>query len=121
YKISKEKTKRNNYNKNIYKRKHKKLEETIDEQNNISTATLIDYFQSFVKNHPDIVLVLSTDGKIISENEYKIKKLLGYRLKKKINILDHILQTDYDLLKTAFYQAVEGISSRNELTVYHAK
>lgn len=105
----------------LFKGKDERRHERTVMEDSMATSRLIDYFQSFVENHPELVFVLSPDGEIISGNEYKINEVLGYRSKKRIDFTEYLRHKDYKLLEIAFYRAIKGIASRNELTVYDAK
>lgn len=77
--------------------------------------TLLDYYISFVQNHPDIILVFSLEGKVVSHNKSSINEYLGYRSKQNIPFKELISENNYTLLTSTFHKATKGKSKRVEI------
>src|SRR5699024_4365921 len=78
-------------------------------------SRLLDYYISLLQNHPDMILVFSLDGKVISHNRNSINEYLGYRPKQNIPFKKLVSEENYALLKFAFQKAVNGTSERVEI------
>lgn len=75
----------------------------------------LDYFISYVENQPDLILVLSLEGKVISYNRDKINEYLGYKPEQKIQLKEIVSEEDYDVLISTFHKTLEGKSKRVEI------
>ena len=82
----------------------------------ITKNLLLDYYISFVKNHPDIILVIALDGEVIAHNQNK-DIYLGYHHKKNIISKEHMEEDEYDRLLNAFNKAKKGISSQIDFSM----
>src|SRR5690625_7915370 len=78
---------------------------------------LLDYYISFVQNHPDLILVFSLDGKLVTDNKRDINNLLGYRPRQKVSYKDLISKGQYKLLTSAFNNAKNGKSERIQFDI----
>lgn len=65
-------------------------------------------FLSFIKNHPDIILLFSLDGKVLSSNTRDLSDYLGFGAKKKIRLEDLFSKENLSLLKTHFQESTKG-------------
>src|SRR5690625_2786406 len=100
------------------KSSHKKFR-----QSDLSYAkeNLVDHYHSFIKSHPDIILILSSDGNVISQNEHSINRYLGYRAKEKIPYEKLISEEDYTALTNAFQKATKGSAERIYFKILNKK
>src|SRR5690625_3664354 len=78
---------------------------------------LFDYYRTFVKNHKDFICVVSTDGKIVTENK-NIFAHLGYSKKKSIQYEDLMSKEQFKLLKELFEKAKKGIMSEERILLF---
>ncbi|MEN1967786.1 EAL domain-containing protein [Lentibacillus sp. N15] len=82
-------------------------------------SVLLNYYQSLAMNHPDLILVLSPEGEILSQNRSSINELLGFPVHKKL-IFNKLVATDiYNKLATTFYQALAGNTERHDIKIKH--
>lgn len=79
----------------------------------------LDYYLEFVKSYPDILLVFSLNGQIISRNEKLIHNLLGYTFHKNLNSEDIISKDTYETLLKTFNKAKKGATKRLKIHVNH--
>lgn len=79
--------------------------------------SLLDYYISFVENHPDVILVLSLDGDIISHNKNRMNEHLGFRPRQKVNLKKLVSDGNLNSLKLAFNKAKEGNSERLQFDI----
>src|SRR5690625_907297 len=110
---------RSGFVRNLFKKRNNISEHfnDIDRDHAHTQKTLLDYYTLFVKNHPDIILVFSLDGQLISPNKSSINVHLGYRPKQKITFKQLVSEENYALLASAFLKASKGISKRIEVNV----
>ncbi|HEY4599890.1 MAG TPA: EAL domain-containing protein [Cerasibacillus sp.] len=78
---------------------------------------LFNYFASLVHHHPDLIFFITTKGRVISQNREKVNALLGQPPKAKIHLKKLIPEQSFDLLASAFNQAVSGEINSRELTI----
>lgn len=76
--------------------------------------TILDFFQSFASLHPDIILIFSLDGKLISPRQH-INEYLGYASSEHIVLKDLLSKEYYEAAVDAFYETVRG--QTNSLTI----
>ncbi|MGP4108203.1 EAL domain-containing protein [Virgibacillus sp. L01] len=75
------------------------------------------YSASLAMYHPDLIVVLSPNGEILSQNRGSINEFLGYTPSESLDHKSALSKKNYHQLKSAFYQALKGETSRHELTV----
>src|SRR5690625_3885345 len=78
---------------------------------------LLDYYIFFVQNHPDLILVFSLDGEIVSYNKRNINKFLGFRPRQNVSYKNLISNKQYQLLTAAFNTAKNGKSERVQFDI----
>src|SRR5690625_1234070 len=82
-------------------------------------STLLDYYISFVQNHPDIILVFSLDGEVVSQNRNMLNEYLGYHPKIDIEFRELVSEDTYILLQASFDKAVKGVTERLKINIYN--
>ncbi|MGY0692543.1 EAL domain-containing protein [Virgibacillus sp. FSP13] len=105
--------KNSNFLRSLFKQNNIKTENTSPIENDI----LLDYYQSLANYHPDLIVVLSLDGKIISQNRKSLNEFLGYHSREKINYSDFINQDSYSTVQSAFYATLKGKPQRHEVII----
>ncbi len=84
---------------------------------NQSESALLDYYISFVQNHPDIILIIALDGEVIATNKSNGNNYLGFHDKQQVLSKDYMTEKEYDLLEDAFNKAKRGKSTQIEFTL----
>lgn len=96
----------------LFKKRSHFRQKLSESDMDIAEQMLLDYYVSFVNNHPDLILMLSLDGKIVSYNKGSINEFLGYRPRQKVNYKSLIPKDFFKLLTSAFDEAKKGKSKR---------
>src|SRR5690625_1379652 len=94
---------------------------TSTEEMDFTERLLLDYYVLFVQNHPDLILVLSLDGKIVSDNKRDLNKLLGYRFRQNVSYKDLMSKEQCKRLTSAFNSAKGGKSERVQFEMLNKK
>src|SRR5690625_402115 len=96
----------------------KKNEQTFQKNDRKKVSLiLLDYYKSFMKNHPDIILLFSLDGEILAHNKQSVGEIFGYKLKQKVAYKKHVSTDHYDMLVSSFNRAKIGISERIQFEI----
>src|SRR5690625_1272858 len=101
----------------LLKKRNEKQEINIQSQESQIDSTLLDYYTSLVQNHPDIILVFSLDGKVISQNREVFIQYLGYHPEKDIEFKELVSEETYALLHTSFNKATNGETGRQRVEI----
>lgn len=94
-----------------------KYENVVNTTEVVQLDTLLQYYDSFVKNHPDIIVVFSADGEIVSQNKNNFKQHLGFHPRQNVPFKELIPPNNYASLQSKFKKAIKGISERAEFTI----
>src|SRR5690625_2414461 len=109
--------KRTNFLKKLFKKRSNVARSIPTTEMDQVVRILLDYYISFVQNHPDLILVFSLDGKLVTDNKRDINNLLGYRPKQKVLYKDLISKEQFELLISAFNTAKIGKSERIQFDI----
>lgn len=105
--------------KDLFK-KRSNIQKPINQiKSNKAKSTLLDCYISILEKHPDIILVFTLDGKLVSQNKNSINERLGYRSKQKLSFKELVSEEDYTLLQSAFQNASKGTSEIVTFDVFH--
>ncbi len=92
----------------------------VDNQDDIKRTELFqNYLTSLAKYHPDLIIVLSPKGKIISQNHGSINEFLGYSPDSSIRYKDFLTKADNRKLRKAFTDALNGQTAQHEIPIYN--
>src|SRR5699024_12539313 len=80
-------------------------EGTLHPELNQEENIIFDYYLDFAENHPDIFLVLSLTGEVLSRNTNSINELLGYSAKRKIDYSNYLSADNYSILQKTFHKS----------------
>ncbi|MBP1948129.1 EAL domain-containing protein [Virgibacillus litoralis] len=86
-------------------------------ENNTDKNLLEHYSASLAMYHPDLIIVLSPNGEILSQNRGSINEFLGYTPIESIDHKASLSKKDYHQLKSTFYKALKGETNRLEMTL----
>lgn len=90
-------------------RKRKNFEKAvISEEIELTEQTMLDYYISFVRNYPGIILVYSLDGEIITYNKKNVHHFFGFKKNEKINFDGLVPENKRSALSKSFRQATKG-------------
>ncbi|MFD1849081.1 EAL domain-containing protein [Oceanobacillus bengalensis] len=78
---------------------------------------LLSYYASLALYHPDIILVFSPNGQIVSQNRDSIRKILGFSPEQGTDFKRSMPPETYDMLHLAFKQALKGNAERLEVNL----
>ncbi|MFB4169983.1 EAL domain-containing protein [Virgibacillus sp. JSM 102003] len=87
------------------------------EESNTDKNLQQHYFASLAMYHPDLIVVLSPNGQILSQNRGSINEFLGYSPDESIDHSLSLTKKYYHQLQTAFYQSLKGETSRHDITL----
>ncbi|MFD1040089.1 EAL domain-containing protein [Virgibacillus byunsanensis] len=109
---------RNNFLTQLFKkdsdRRRSASHKLVDHPND---NTLLNYYASLAVYHPDLIIVISTDGKVISQNRSSINELLGYSPDENINYEQLLSKEKYSSLHSAFYKTLKGKPRTQEVSI----
>lgn len=80
---------------------------------------LLNYFGSLAKYHPDLLLLFSPKGKILSQNKTNLYHLIGYKTIEEINIKKIIPRDSYRLLREAFRKALNREHIQHDVAIWN--
>src|SRR5690625_1661170 len=103
--------KKPNFLKQLFTKNNNTNDFTYDDKN------LLNYYSSLAKYHPDLSVVLSPKGEVLSQNRSSINEFMGYSPRKKLNFKEHISKDSYTLLNSSFKNTLKGESETHEVTV----
>ncbi|WP_099157606.1 EAL domain-containing protein [Virgibacillus ndiopensis] len=108
--------KKSNFLYSLFKKNHVKDEQTY--LSNPNNDVLLDYYSSLANYHPDLIIVLSLDGEIISQNRGSINEFLGYHPDDTIDYRDFVPGSTYKKLRSTFFETIKnGTNLIEEVTV----
>lgn len=93
-----------------------KNKKDITAEDNTDKNLLQHYSVSLAMYHPDLIVVLSPNGEILSQNRGSINEFFGYTPSESFDHEELLSKKDYHQLKSALYQALKGKTIRNEMT-----
>lgn len=88
-----------------------------DQQTAIDKELLLEYYSSFALHHPDLIIVLSPEGEVLSHKESNIYQLLGYIPKTILDYEKLVTEEDKNELLQAFEKTLQGSSERQWVTL----
>lgn len=94
-------------------------EGTLHPELNQEENIIFDYYLDFAENHPDIFLVLSLTGEVLSRNTNSINELLGYSAKRKIDYSNYLSADNYSILQKTFHKSIKGVTKQRDIIVSH--
>ncbi|PAV30827.1 hypothetical protein CIL05_03655 [Virgibacillus profundi] len=109
--------KKANFLKQMFKKNNGLHNDSNNDQKITDDRILLNYYASLAMNHPDLILVFSPEGEIVSENHKSINEFLGYSARKKLHYKDLLSKDSYNTLSLAFNNTLKGKSERHEVTV----
>ncbi|WP_164670241.1 EAL domain-containing protein [Virgibacillus doumboii] len=86
-------------------------------KDNLDRNDILDYYASLAMHHPDLIVIISPEGKVISQNKGSMNEFLGYSPDETIDHKEYLPKKSYHNLKYAFYEAMKGNTSRHEITL----
>lgn len=99
--------------------KYHKLNQLFSEQNLNQEVNkdFFNYFTSLTSNHPNIVIVLSKFGKVLSLNNNKIHDLLGKPIVNDEDFQQFVYGDNLDLLETTFNKTLQGHAEKCSIEI----
>lgn len=82
-----------------------------------STKELLREYSSLVLYHPDLVMIFSPRGKVVSQNKTSFKQLFGYSPRQKSDFKKIISNESYHKLDSIFLQTLRGKTGRQDIEV----
>lgn len=87
-----------------------------DEAKNES-AILLNYYELLGLHHPDLIIILSRDGRILSKNYERINNLLGYKSTERLNYNNIISAETMKTLTDCFNESLKGTTIQSNVKV----
>ncbi|WP_164670025.1 EAL domain-containing protein [Virgibacillus doumboii] len=87
------------------------------ERNNVDRNEVLDYYASLAMNHPDLIIIFSPEGEIISQNWGSMNEFLGYSPNETVDHKEYLPTKSYHALRSSFYDALQGKTSRHEINL----
>lgn len=101
---------------NLFKRDAFSNNHTNDKQNTKGNV-LNPQLPSLTLNHPDLIIVFSPEGDIVSQSNKGLKELFGDRLQTKNDLLNLFPEPTNERVDTIFSNALDGVAENMEVEV----
>ncbi|MDI7743569.1 EAL domain-containing protein [Lysinibacillus fusiformis] len=85
--------------------------------NRENSDRLLNYYLSLAQYHPDIVIVFSPEGEIVTIDDKKVQELLGEKIQKTDHFYKILPQKFYKEIESAFYNTLKGKSEKLEIEI----
>src|SRR5699024_2869296 len=108
--------KRSNFLTQLFTKK-KRREFIHDGQLISEDKILLNYYSSLAMYHPDLIIVFSPEGEILSQNNNNIDEFLGFSLRKITDLKKLIPKESYNIIDNSFKNTLKGKSEQHEITV----
>lgn len=102
----------------LKKESYQNKSDFLDSEN---SNRLINYYSSLALYHPDIVIVFSREGEIVTIDNDKIQVLFGRKIQNNESLRNIISDTDFSKLEKAFYNTLKGNSEKHEIEIKNIK
>lgn len=101
----------------LFLKKESSFQNRDDNLNIENTDRLLNYYSSLALFHPDIVIVFSLEGEIISIDNEKIKTIIGRSIQNTEQLIQFIPQKYYKELESIFSNTIKGNSDKYEIEI----
>ena len=96
-----------------------KFKQLFSDQNKSEEVNndFFNYFTSLTNNHPNIVIVLSKFGKVLSSNSHKLHALLGKPIINEADFRQFVYGDNLELLRNTFQKTLQGHSENCNIEI----
>ncbi|MEK5185179.1 bifunctional diguanylate cyclase/phosphodiesterase [Solibacillus sp. FSL W7-1324] len=96
-----------------------KFKQLFSDQNKSEEVNndFFNYFTSLTNNHPNIVIVLSKFGKVLSSNSHKLHALLGKPILNEADFRQFVYGDNLELLRNTFQKTLQGHSENCNIEI----
>ncbi|MFA1822258.1 EAL domain-containing protein [Virgibacillus oceani] len=88
-----------------------------DPRHDTDDILLLNYYASLAMHHPNLVIVFSPSGDVLTQNRNSINEFIGHSLRNKLDFKELVSKEIYQILDSAFAKTLKGKSERHEITV----